>query len=84
MSKSVTDFLLEMGFPFAGSVLLITRERSIKIIFTRPSRTLKCNHSFPETGTEKKAKAVPSVNKSGSTLLRLGGQIAQPCSLFAV
>lgn len=49
-----------------------------------PSQTLKSMHSFPEIGTEKKAKAVASVNMSGSTLLRLGGQITAPSSLFAV
>lgn len=83
MSKSAIDFLLEMGFPFADSFLLITREGDIKMIFTCPSRTLKCKPSFPETGTEKKKKA-KAVNKSGSTLLRLGGHITEPSRLFAV
>lgn len=49
-----------------------------------PSQTLKSKHSLADTGTEKKAKAPASVNMSGSTLLRLGGQITARSSLFAV
>lgn len=83
MSKSVI-FYLEWGFPFAGSILLPTRERDMDIIFTCLSRPLKSKCSFPEIETEKKPKAVASGSTSGSTLLRLGGQITEPSSPYAV
>lgn len=78
------DFLTWKEFSFAGSILLTIREGDIENIFTYPSQTLKSKHSFLAIGREKKAKAVASVNESGNTLLRLGGQITAPCSLFAV
>ena len=55
MSKSVVDFLHEIDFPSAGSVLLITRERGIKVIFTCPSRTLKCKALFARNRNRKES-----------------------------
>lgn len=85
IDEQICDFLFGVGSSFAGSILLITRERDMDIIFTCPSCTLKKSKArFPEIGTEKKSKAVASGNTSGSTLLRLGGQVTEPPSLFAV
>lgn len=75
LEKQICGVLLGMDLTFAGSHVLITRERDINVIFTCPSRSLKSKHSFPQVGAEKKATAVAAVNMSGSTLLRLGGQI---------